>query len=889
MLKWMVFVVVWGTVAVGCISLGTDTGNLGQPCNIDDDCGGELVCIDNVCSEMLLPGTGDLDLDFGQGDADPELSSDGDADDPEAEPDAESDGDENGAEADADDTDPDVDGDDDADLDEDVDIDADADSSDVVEDSDEFDAEETEHVEDMEVEDEEGDSAGVPIIQIDPYGTQAAPIYFEDILVSECSEALTLEITNIGDGVLEIDSLETVFISIAGGYLIDNQEPEPFVGLRPISLFPDDIASFDVSYCPQHLTVLQNMMLRISSNDPQTPLLDVYFKGTGVECEWGTVDLDPDVPGCETTCYPDPVYEICDNKDNDCDGVTDNGFDIGNACEGTGECGAGTLECQTDLLADCSTNPGGSEDESRTEVCDNKDNDCDGYTDETFDVGEACTGLFGVCAQVVGVYECLNETSLVCSVDYQGSGFVGSVESCNTLDDDCDGTIDNGTYNLWQAGLVPGETPDTCTNCIDEPCLSDGVCGEQVGFWECLSAAAHPEIAEPESWLQCSTDLGGSEELATEEVCDNLDNDCDGLTDEGFFELNSEGEPIHAPCDGIGWCEWGNLICRPDKTGSDCSTNPGMPDYDYRVELCDNQDNDCDGLTDEEWPELGDDCVIGTPNCCGIVECSQDGSGTVCGIVPDPFTPELCDNQDNNCNGETDENFDIGYMCIGIGECGIGVIECVSTTSATCSTNPGASEDESQPEVCDNRDNDCDSQIDEDFSVGDLCEGIGECGWGVLECATPTTSRCSTDLGGSQYAGRSELCDSLDNNCDGETDENWPQLGQSCENPYSGCGGSGVWRCTPDETGIYCDWTPDPDADEICDNLDNDCDGVTDEDFGVGLPCDGVGECGIGVRECASEMTARCSTEAGGSQDQSETEIPDGLDNDCDGQIDEAI
>ncbi|MBM4320792.1 MAG: hypothetical protein FJ125_12780, partial [Deltaproteobacteria bacterium] len=76
---------------------------------------------------------------------------------------------------------------------------------------------------------------------------------------------------------------------------------------------------------------------------------------------------------------------------------------------------------------------------------------------------------------------------------------------------------------------------------------------------------------------------------------------------------------------------------------------------------------------------------------------------------------------------------------------------------------------------------------------------------------------------------------------------------------------------------------------ELCNRLDDDCDGATDEGFGIGLPCAGVGACPAGVRECAGPDATRCSTLPGGSDDRSGPESCDGWDEDCDGEVDEEV
>ena len=106
-------------------------------------------------------------------------------------------------------------------------------------------------------------------------------------------------------------------------------------------------------------------------------------------------------------------------------------------------------------------------------------------------------------------------------------------------------------------------------------------------------------------------------------------------------------------------------------------------------------------------------------------------------------------------------------------------------------------------------------------------------------------------------------------------------------------------ECGPNPLASICSTEPggsiDESVAETCDGLDNDCDGGTDDDFSVGQPCSGTGQCAVdpngnpGVTECASPSSSRCSIEPGGSNDQSDTEICDpDIDNDCDGMTDEA-
>ncbi|MCD6496381.1 MAG: hypothetical protein J7K54_03865, partial [Candidatus Aenigmarchaeota archaeon] len=110
-----------------------------------------------------------------------------------------------------------------------------------------------------------------------------------------------------------------------------------------------------------------------------------------VECKSGTNEVD-----CWTNpggSYEQNQSEVCDGKDNDCDGSNDEDFYyddpvygtpqyVGQACYGIGECGGGMVECFDLDTASCWTNPGGSYEQNQSEVCDGKDNDCDGTVDD---------------------------------------------------------------------------------------------------------------------------------------------------------------------------------------------------------------------------------------------------------------------------------------------------------------------------------------------------------------------------------------------------------------------------------------------------------------------------------------------------------------------------
>ncbi len=141
-----------------------------------------------------------------------------------------------------------------------------------------------------------------------------------------------------------------------------------------------------------------------------------------------------------------PELETCDAGDDDCDGVTDE--DTERACyagpagtAGVGRCRAGVEACDGGLYT------GVCADEIQPEVerCEGTDEDCDGLTDEGFDLDAACTRGVGACLRD-GVRVCDGEGGAVCNAVAGQPG----VEICNRLDDDCDGATDEGPVCLQQ-------------------------------------------------------------------------------------------------------------------------------------------------------------------------------------------------------------------------------------------------------------------------------------------------------------------------------------------------------------------------------------------------------------------------------------------------------
>jgi len=330
-------------------------------------------------------------------------------------------------------------------------------------------------------------------------------------------------------------------------------------------------------------------------------------------------------------CGPDATPEICEADGLGC-GVWSArpACAVGFACD-AGECVAVGESCRDgdrdgrgpgcDLGPDCDdTRP--TVFDGAPELCDTIDNDCDGSIDEDFTtLGDECESGSGVCA-ATGVFVCAADASAaVCNAAGGGSGS----EICgNDLDDDCDGSVDEGFERLGEA-CGEGEA---CEDRSVFACTPDGT-----GI-ECRSSGA-----------------GGTE------LCGNsLDDDCDGSVDEGFERA---GEACDA---GVGACNrTGTLRCAADGSGLTCSATPGAPG----TELCGNSaDDDCDGTVDEGFTStVGEACIVGVGACerSGSIVCSADRTDTVCNATPGTAGTETCDGEDNDCDGESDE----GGVCDG--------------------------------------------------------------------------------------------------------------------------------------------------------------------------------------------------------------------------------
>ena len=332
--------------------------------------------------------------------------------------------------------------------------------------------------------------------------------------------------------------------------------------------------------------------------------------------------------------------------------------------EGVGLCRAGTQSCNDNG----EWGPCKGEVLPLKEVCDGKDNDCDGLIDEGLDDLGSCTvsGKKGICQE--GKKVCRGGGTEVCiSINSPKQ------EVCdNNLDDDCDGQIDE----YPPCSCKKGEQKKCYSG--DRSTLNRGVCKEGVQY--CIN----------NTWGPCRGEVTPSQE-----VCDGKDNDCDGQTDEDLKRACSSS------------CGQGYRICQGG-IWSDCQAPKPQK------EVCDGKDNDCDGQIDNGLVrECSTRCGKGVEKCIY-------GRWSNCS-APQP-QPEVCNGRDDDCDGMTDEF--IRRSCSN--RCGRGYQTCRGGTWSDCSAP------KPQKEVCDGRDNDCDGQIDEEseppkmlsFSLGSFISGF---------------------------------------------------------------------------------------------------------------------------------------------------------------------
>ncbi|MDO8631430.1 MAG: MopE-related protein, partial [Phycisphaerales bacterium] len=316
--------------------------------------------------------------------------------------------------------------------------------------------------------------------------------------------------------------------------------------------------------------------------------------------------------------------------------------------------------------------------------------------------------------------------------------------------------------------------------------------------------------------------------------------------------------------------------------------------------------DDGDGFGDDSVTY--ESCVSTAPS--GYVEDGGDCDDASAAYNPAAAEADCTDPNDYNCDGS------VGYADDDLD----GFAACEDCDDTEAAANSG------EVEACDGIDNDCDGTVDEDDAVDaatwyadDDGDGYGDSAATDISCDAPSgyvadATDCD-DGRGATNPGATEYCNSVDDDCDGSVDESdaddvstwyYDQDGDgygeestslyACDAPVGYIATAG--DCDDDASGV------NPSATEVCDSADTDedCDGSADDDDASAtgqvtwyVDDDGDGMAGTDVGDSCDQPDGEpAATSTYGDCDEDDddnyvgaTEVADGEDNDCDGEVDE--
>ncbi|MEO6169260.1 MAG: putative metal-binding motif-containing protein, partial [Chitinophagales bacterium] len=502
--------------------------------------------------------------------------------------------------------------------------------------------------------------------------------------------------------------------------------------------------------------------------------------------------------------YPGAI-EMCNNIDDNCNTVIDENLQITfyEDADGDtyGDASVTAFACSvppgfSPNADDCDDSPlfGGLIYPGAAEVCNGMDDNCD------FSIDEGVLLLFYQDADG-DQYGNSTTTTLACSLppgfvdnntdcdDNPVSGTLihpGATESCNGIDDNCNTAIDEGVLVKFYAD-ADGDSYGTASINV-------------------LSCAA------PSGFVSDSTDCNDSLaniHPAMTEICNGIDDNCNALIDE---EVKSS---FFADADGDTYGDEANsfMACTAPPgfvtDNGDCDDSPltGVNIHPSATEVCNALDDDCNGLIDETVQSMfyldadGDaygnfEAIIFACSApAGYVDNNEDcNDDPISGPLIHPGATEVCNNADDNCNGNIDEDVQSIYYADADGD-GFGTVsffmfacspqEGYVADGSDCDDSPstGSAIHPSASEICNGIDDNCNAITDEGVQLifyedadNDL---FGNAAISTLACAAPlgyvTDDLDCNDsplIGSAIHPGASEVCNGTDDDCDGSIDEN---------------------------------------------------------------------------------------------------------------------
>ncbi|MBD3389182.1 MAG: hypothetical protein GF416_08815, partial [Candidatus Altiarchaeales archaeon] len=529
---------------------------------------------------------------------------------------------------------------------------------------------------------------------------------------------------------------------------------------------------------------------------------------------------------------------------------------------------------------------------NRLPLCsDGVDNDGDGFTDYPADTG---------CASEYDDSEIAHDPEC----DGPSDPYERDMQCDDDIDNDGDQLIDELDPGCW----TDPTDPNTYDSTLDDESLanpSDEICdGFDNDFDGTVDEGCDDDdddycdagmqylIGSPE----CSNGPGDCDDSdagvnpGVQEVCDGVDNNCDGQIDEGSACAGCYATSVSAynpvgpiapgrddPSKALGAPEeddtenfvtlgvGGELVLEFDEVIVD---QPGM---DFRVVETSYGSPPCTEYPEkvQVWASITGDplswALVGT----GCLDSEFDLNGAI-GAAKFIKLVDQTDPLDFPAGGD---GYDVdgvgGYTCEpcidldgdGFDNMACGGTDCDDTNLAVY---PGASE------ACNGVDDNCDGQVDEGLTFD-----LDQDGHTTPDSCEGSRDDCDDD-DDTVYPGAPELCDGKDNDCDTQTDEDFPGLGQSCTAGLGVCENTGTIVCSADMLGTECNAVPGSPtgADDDCNGIDEDCSGIADDNF-VGSPT----SCGVGV--CASTGSTACI--AGQIEDSCTPGQPTGADDNCNG------